>query len=148
MTMTRIEFHFNAPDRLTYTCRLLRKVHASQLRAGVVGTLPFLSHLDEALWTFSALDFIPHKLLAAGARADAVHAESVILADNVKSLGEVDVLINLGEAVPAGFEAMTRLIEIVTVDDLDRAQARARWKQYAQMGYELVRHDLAKPAAL
>ena len=146
--MTRIEFHFNAPERLTYTCRLLRKVHASQLRAGVVGNLPFLSHLDEALWTFSAQDFIPHKLLASGAHAEGAYSETVILADNVKSLGRVDVLINLGEAVPAGFESIARLIEIVTADDLDRAQARSRWKHYAQMGYELVRHDLAKPAAL
>jgi DNA polymerase III subunit chi len=146
--MTRIEFHFNAPERLTYTCRLLRKIHASQLRTGVVGTLPLLRHLDEALWTFSALDFIPHRLLGPGGNAEGKLAETVILSDNVKSLGAVDVLINLGEAVPAGFESMTRMIEIVTSDDLDRAQARTRWKHYAQMGYELVRHDLAKPAGL
>ena len=143
--MTRIEFHFNAPDRLTYTCRLLRKVQASQLRAGVVGAQPFLGHLDQALWTFSAADFIPHALVGAGLPpADASCA--VLLADSVAALGTVDVLVNLGEAVPAGFEAVPRLIEIVTADDLDRANARARWKQYTQLGYELIRHDLAKPA--
>ena len=37
---------------------------------------------------------------------------------------------------------------IVTADDLDRANARARWKQYTQLGYELIRHDLAKPVAV
>jgi len=144
--MTRIEFHFNAPDRLTYTCRLLRKVHASQLRAGVVGAQPFLSHLDQALWTFSALDFIPHALVGSGGLPAADGACAVVLAESVAALGTVDVLVNLGDAVPAGFESAPRLIEIVTADDLDRANARARWKQYAQLGYELIRHDLAKPA--
>ena len=145
--MTRIEFHFNAPDRLTYTCRLLRKVHASGLRAGVVGAQPFLSHLDQALWTFSAADFIPHALLGASGQSAADAACAVVMAESVAALGPVDVLVNLGDAVPAGFEKVSRLIEIVTADDLDRANARARWKQYTQLGYDLIRHDLAKPVA-
>ena len=143
--MTRIEFHFNAPDRLNYTCRLLRKVHASRARVGVVGSPVFLAQLDQALWTFSAQDFIPHALLLAGQCDDQLSA--VALSNSVSALGSVDVLVNLGEAVPAGFDAVPRLIEIVTADDLDRANARARWKQYTQLGYELIRHDLAKPSA-
>lgn len=145
--MTRIEFHFNAPDRLTYTCRLLRKVQASGVRAGVVAAQPFLSHLDQALWTFSAQDFIPHVLVSANGPSVAEPAFAVVLAESVAALGSVDVLVNLGEQVPAGFESMPRLIEIVTADDLDRAQARGRWKQYMQLGYDLIRHDLGKPAA-
>lgn len=145
--MTRIEFHFNAPDRLTYTCRLLRKVHASGVRAGVVGNPTLLGHLDQALWTFSALDFIPHQRLSATGPAAADPACAVVLADRVAELGPVEVLVNLGEEVPQGFESLPRLIEIVTADDLDRAQARARWKRYTQLGYELIQHDLAKPAA-
>jgi len=142
--MTRIEFHFNAPDRLTYACRLLRKVHASGVRTGVVGTQPFLNHLDQALWTFSALDFIPHTLVEMGQATEA-QARAVCLAESVAALGQVDVLVNLGDDVPEGFGAIPRLIEIVTADDLDRANARVRWKRYTQLGYELVRHDLAKP---
>jgi len=145
--MTRIEFHFNAPDRLTYTCRLLRKVHASQLRAGVVGSQPFLAHLDQALWTFSALDFIPHVLVVGNGLPPANGVSPIVLAESVSALGPVDVLVNLGDAVPVGFETVPRLIEIVTADDLDRANARMRWKQYSQQGYELIRHDLAKPVA-
>jgi DNA polymerase III subunit chi len=143
--MTRIEFHFNAPDRLTYTCRFLRKVYANQLRSGVVGAQPFLGHLDQALWAFSAQDFIPHALVQTGQSAD--QACAVVLAESVAALGQVDVLVNLGDAVPAGFEKVSRLIEIVTADDLDRANARVRWKQYTQLGYELIRHDLTKPVA-
>ena len=141
--MTRIEFHFNAPDRLNYACRLLRKIYAGQLRVGVIGAQPLLGHLDQALWTFSALDFIPHALVQPG--QPVVQGTAVVLAETVAALGQVDVLVNLGEGVPMGFESMARLIEIVTSDDLDRANARSRWKQYTQRGYELIRHDLAKP---
>ena len=35
--MTRIEFHFHIPERLRYTCRLLRKARAQDLRVAVVG---------------------------------------------------------------------------------------------------------------
>ena len=58
--MTRIEFHFNAPERLQYACRLLRKASAQNLRIGVVGSAAALRQLDAALWNFSAVDFLPH----------------------------------------------------------------------------------------
>jgi DNA polymerase III subunit chi len=50
--------------------------------------------------------------------------------------------VNLGDAVPDGFEAFERLIEVVTPDDADRQQARERWKHYAARGYNITRHDL------
>ncbi|MDR0479806.1 MAG: DNA polymerase III subunit chi, partial [Burkholderiaceae bacterium] len=43
-----------------------------------------------------------------------------------------------------GFECYARLIELVGQDDeADRAQARERWKHYAERGYAITRHDLA-----
>ena len=58
--MTRIDFHFNAPDKLAYGCRLLRKVHRAGQRAVVFGPVRLIADLDQALWTFSPLDFLPH----------------------------------------------------------------------------------------
>ncbi|MET0311843.1 MAG: DNA polymerase III subunit chi, partial [Burkholderiaceae bacterium] len=52
------------------------------------------------------------------------------------------VLVNLGGAVPAGFERFERLIEVVTGSEEDRQGARARWRHYADRGYSIVRHDL------
>jgi DNA polymerase-3 subunit chi len=57
------------------------------------------------------------------------------------------VLLNLGARVPEGFEQFERLIELVTADDQDRANARQRWKHYADRGYAITRHDLALQAA-
>jgi DNA polymerase-3 subunit chi len=52
------------------------------------------------------------------------------------------VLLNLGEAIPTGFERYERLIEVVDLSDEDRSLARDRWKQYVHRGYALQRHDL------
>ena len=41
-----------------------------------------------------------------------------------------------------GFERFERLIELVTQDEQDRLDARARWKHYADRGYAIIRHDL------
>ena len=46
--------------------------------------------------------------------------------------------------VPAGFERFERLIELVGNVDDDRAQARQRWRHYADRGYAITHHDLAQ----
>jgi DNA polymerase-3 subunit chi len=59
----------------------------------------------------------------------------------------MDVLVNLGDEVPQGFESFARLIEIVATDDHGRMTARQRWRHYSAQGYALKQHDLSKVAA-
>lgn len=140
--MTRIEFHFNAPERLQYACRLLRKAHGRALRVGVVGSEAVLRQLDAALWSFSEVDFLPH---SSGSDATEVQLASPIrLHVDPHELGGLDVLVNLGDEVPLGFERFDRLIEIVSSDDHARMTARQRWRQYTAQGYDLLQHDLSK----
>lgn len=142
----RIEFHFNAPALLPYACRLLRKVHGSGLRAQVVGAPALLAQLDEALWTFSPLDFLTH--CPADAPEPTRRLSRFMLCEQPRADWDRQVLINLGENVPTDFEVFERVIEVVSLDDLHRAQARVRWRQYSRLGHELVQHDLAAtPAA-
>ena len=141
--MARIEFHFNAPALVPYACRLLRKVQGSGLRAQVVGHATALAQLDQSLWTFSPLDFLTH--CHAQAPAAMLEASGVLLAEAPVSGWHRQVLINLGEQVPEDFEGFERIIDVVTVDDLHRAQGRQRWRQYASLGHELLRHDLLSP---
>ena len=144
-TMTRIEFHFNAPERLQYACRLLRKANAQNLRVGVVGSAPALRQLDAALWTFSAADFLPHS--TASDHVDIQNASAILLTEDPALCVGRPVLVNLGDEVPAGFERFARLIEIVAVDDHGRMTARQRWKHYTAHGYDLLQHDLSKRTA-
>ncbi len=139
--MTEVAFHFNVPDKLDYACRLLRKAHAAGGRLGVVGPQELLGALDSALWSFSALDFVPHCL--ATAPPPVLRSSPIVLAADCTQLQQATVLVNLGAAVPDGFERFERLVELVDTSEDDRAQARQRWRHYAERGYAIQRHDLA-----
>jgi len=144
--MTEVAFHFNAPDKVAYACRLLRKAVGSGAKLVVTGEAGTLRELDTALWTFSALEFVPHCLSTASATL--VSASPVVLAEAVQGTPHQQVLVNLGSQVPEGFERFERLIEVVAQDDeADRLNARSRWKHYADRGYEITRHDLAQKGA-
>lgn len=139
--MTGVEFHFNAPDRLGYACRLLRKALSAGAKVVVTGEPGLLRELDVALWTFAPLEFVPH-CYGPGC-GPAVQARTpIVLADEPRSAPHQQVLVNLGGPVPDGFERFERLIEVVTQDGDDRQQARQRWKHYADRGYAILKHDL------
>lgn len=140
LPMAEVAFHFNAPDRMVYTCRLLRKAVASGAKLVVTGLPDTLQQLDTVLWTFSATDFVPHCYLDGDAAM--VAASPVVLALSIKSVPHWEVLLNLGPQVPDGFERFGRVIEIVGQDDEDRRLARGRWKHYTERGHAITRHDL------
>lgn len=143
--MTEVAFHFNAPEPLVYVCRLLRKAVASGARLVVIGSPPVLEQLDHALWIFSPLDFVPHCFL--DSESYVVAASPVILSTTTLAPAHHQVLINLCQFVPDGFERYERVIEVVGPQDEDKRSARGRWKQYADQGYAITRHDLALNAS-
>jgi len=138
--MTEVAFHFNAPDRLAYCCRLLRKAVSGNARLVVTGLPDTLAQLDELLWTFSPTDFVPHCQI--DSEAEVVAASPVILAASINAAPHRQVLINLGQSVPDGFERFERVIEVVGLDDDERQFARGRWKHYSAQGHAITRHDL------
>ena len=142
--MTDIAFHFNAPDRVAYVCRLLRKAVGSGAKVVVTGAPTTLRQLDADLWSLGPTDFVPHCEM--GADPHVVAATPVILAASAELAPHRQVLVNLGQHLPAGFEQFERVIEVVTLDEEDRQLARRRWKQYADLGFNIVRHDLALKA--
>ncbi|HUR90664.1 MAG TPA: DNA polymerase III subunit chi [Ramlibacter sp.] len=138
--MTGVEFHFNAPDKVGYACRLLRKATTKGVKVAVTADSRFLRELDTVLWTFEPLEFIPHCL--SNAPAQVVDATPILLCEDARTSLHHDVLVNLGTEVPEGFERFERLIEVVTLDEGDRATARGRWQHYKARGYDIKRVDL------
>jgi DNA polymerase-3 subunit chi len=141
--MTEIAFHFNAPDKQAYACRLLRKAVASGAKVVVTGDEASLQALDTLLWTFAPLEFVPH--CHADSPIEQRIASPIVLVQQLMdgpSLPHHQVLLNLGDAVMAGFERFERAIEVVSLDAQDRQFARQRWKHYADRGYAITRHDL------
>lgn len=138
--MTHVEFHFNAPDKIAYACRLLRKASRQGGRVVVVAQAELLQALDAALWSFTATDFVAHTL--ATQDATVLAASPVLLLESALEAPHQQVLLQLGDTVPAGFERFERLIEVVTPGEDDRILARQRWKHYAGRGYVVQRKDL------
>jgi DNA polymerase III subunit chi len=140
--MTDIAFHFNVPDKLAYSCRLLRKAYLSGARVGVTAAPEVLAELDAMLWQFSPTEFVPHCTDRASASTLAV--TPILLAESLADFPHHDVLVNLGLAIPAGFEGFERCIEVVALPPEDVHAGRVRWKHYVARGYALTRHDLAQ----
>lgn len=141
--MTEIAFHFNAPDKLAYVCRLLRKAVGSGAKVVVTADGPTLQALDTQLWTFAPLEFVAH--CRADSPVELRQASPVILANHLNdadALGHHQVLVNLCADVTLGFERFERAIEVVSLDEDDRQRARQRWKYYTDQGYSITRHDL------
>ncbi len=140
--MTEIAFHFNVPDKLAYGCRLLRKAYLSSARIVVTAEPQVLAELDALLWSFSPADFLPHCIAAAPVTTLA--ATPIVLAGTLADCAHREILVNLGQEVPLGFEGFERFIEVVSLHPEDAQSGRDRWKHYAARGYALIRHDLAK----
>jgi DNA polymerase-3 subunit chi len=144
--VSEIAFHFGAPDKVAYACRLLRKATSGGLKVTVLGTAEVLRKLDQDLWGVGPTDFVTH--CTDQAQASVVQASLVVLSESLqdavqKTVPLAPILVNLGTFFPDGFERFERVIEVVSTDDDDRAHARDRWKQYTKLGYTIVRHDLA-----
>ena len=141
----KVEFHSGVAEPLAHTCRLLRKAHAAGARVVVHGPGALLNQLDQALWTFDALSFVPHVRLRAGARPNAQQARTPTwLVDDVAAVPERDVLLNLGSTMVEGWEQFARVIEVVPADEAAIQAARQRWRSYkAREGVELVNHSAA-----
>ena len=139
--MTQIAFHFGAPDRLPYTCRLLRKVVAAGKQAVVWCEEDVLAELDRGLWSVSPSDFIAH---AADGSAPALvrHSPVLITSAITQKLPGATVLVNLHPQFPIGLAVFSRVIEVVSADGPDRDSARSKWKQYTAAGHTIQRHDL------
>lgn len=144
MPVTKVEFHTQAPNRLLYACRLLRKAAASGAQVLVTADEETLLQFDQFLWTFSGTDFVPHCFQDAPLQVLA--NTPIVLTPTPPVPATQEILLNLGSDVPADFEQFTRIIEIVSEDVNDKQRARSRWKHYASSGCELSSRDLQATA--
>lgn len=134
--MTRIDFHTNVPDKIAYACRLVRKARSAQHKVVLMtDDAAQLAELDEAMWTFSATDFLPHV-----AASDALAMQTpVLLTDNdAAELPHRELLINLSRRTPATLDQFARVIEIISSDEEDAAAGRKRYSAYKQQAYPLT----------
>ena len=139
--MTRIDFYFEAADKLQVACRLSAKAAQQQLRVLIyTADEAHAQHIDKLLWTWQATSFLPHCMT----RNPLADKTPVLITHDPEDTPHDEVLLNLHHDWPPAFSRFQRLVEIVGREDEDREAARGRFRFYRDRGYEIVNHDLSK----
>lgn len=142
--MTEVSFHTGASDPIGYACRLVRKVVRRGARIVVTAAPEMLQRLDQALWRFDPLEFVPHVIVQPGRTIEPrLRCTPVLLMTVDGELRTHEVLVNLGVELVPGFETCQRLIEIVGPEPAHAEAARHRWRHYKERGYPLVHHEVS-----
>jgi DNA polymerase-3 subunit chi len=141
----RVDFYVldreDARQRMIVACRLAEKAYLRDLRAVLLAdTAGDAEALDALLWTFADPSFVPHGLVVDGAAADP--AAPVQLTADAARAPAADVLVNLCDRVPEGFERYARIAEIVDAEPGRRERARARYKTYRDHSLVVETHRL------
>jgi DNA polymerase-3 subunit chi len=139
--LTQVFFYHGASDRIAAACALLGGAYAKKKPMLVFAPEKAVADsVDRALWTQSALGFVPH------CRADSpLAAETpILITDNLDQLPQDERLMNLSQVVPPGFSRFHSLIEVVGREEAERNSARERVKFYKDRGYEVRYFDLGE----
>ena len=134
--MTRIDFHTNIPDKLAYACRLARKAYSAKAKIVLLAEdAAQAAALNEALWTLSNIDFLPHVM------ADdplAPETPIIITASEEAALPHHEMLVNLTRRTPSNVAEFARVFEIISSDEADAAAGRQRYVAYKKQSYPLT----------
>lgn len=138
--MTRIDFYFEAEDKLQVACRLSAKAAQQKLRVLIYAPDELQAQkIDKMLWTWQATGFLPHCMTRSPLAAET----PVLITHDPEDTPHDEVLLNLHSERPPAFSRFQRLVEIVGRDQEDREAARARFRFYRDRGYEIAHHDLS-----
>ena len=141
--MTRIDFHTNIPDKVSYVCRLARKAYAANARLVLLAEDEAqAAALNAALWTLSDTDFLPHVLAG-----DALAGQTpiIITHSDTDPVPHHDMLVNLTRRTPASFAEYARVFEIISTDEADAAEGRKRYVAYKKLAHPLTHFVAGKP---
>lgn len=139
--MTRVDFYLSDDDgpraAPVLACRLAEKAwklgHKVYLHTGGPTEA---QKIDELLWTFRDVSFVPHAL------AGTDDTLSVQVGHGEPPAGFEDTLVNLAAEVPPFFSKFERVAEVVGGDEDGKKLGRARFKFYRDRGYELETHEV------
>ncbi|WGE31923.1 DNA polymerase III subunit chi [Actinobacillus genomosp. 2] len=92
-------------------------------------------NIDEALWARDPDSFVPHNLSGEVTQ----YATPIEIAwKGKRNAQRRDLLISLQTTVPDFINSFNQIIDFVPSDEAEKAQARERYKQYRQLGWQLT----------
>lgn len=138
--MTTVRFYYNAPDRLRAAGVIAGKAVAQGHRVVVFAPDAAAARsFDLQLWEQHA--FLPHVSIQSPLAA----RTPIVITTRLADLPHDDLLLNLADDLPAGFDQFRNLVEIVAGDEAGRLAARSRWRFYKERSHTVQGFDLASP---
>lgn len=139
--MSKVSFYFGAPQRMPAVADLLSQPRPDNTR--VVVFCPeqnMLDTLDRLLWTRQPLGFTPHCYADSPLAGDT----PIVLSSTLAGAPETDTLLTLSESTPENCSRFTEIIEVVSLDETERASARERFRTYRAQGHLIESIDLGE----
>ncbi len=138
--MSQVDFHIldnkNNSSFLKYACRVARKAFVNGYKVYIrVENEQDMRQLDTLLWTFSELDFIPHRCIDSECGQ-----EPVIIGMIEYKGGSNTVLINMSTQLSSNYSEYSRVIELIGNDPEIKSAGRVRYRQYQKMNEKLNNH--------
>jgi DNA polymerase-3 subunit chi len=136
-----------ANQRRAFACRLTEKAYLRDLSIVIANdTLADARSLDDLLWTFSERSFVPHEVCPDEHSMDP--AAKVRLLALPTPMPGADLLVNLTDRLPDGWERFPRIAEIIDGDEERRRLGRERFKTYRELKVALETHQLDDTAEI
>jgi DNA polymerase-3 subunit chi len=129
--MLQIDFYIlhthNRQERDRLACQLVDKAWHQGYRIHIqTDSLIQAQQLDDRLWTFKDISFLPHDIYP-----DVLPSTAPIRIGYTEQLCEgMEVLINLTTTVPSFFAQVKRIAEIVDETPMAREAGRKRYRYY------------------
>lgn len=131
---------FMQEDVYRFICRLIDKAYLLQKKIYIqVNSNEEGQRLDDLLWTFRDISFIPHSYLEANTTLDPML--SVNIATKKPSKLDAEILFNLSHEVPTYFPEFSRIIEVVSEEK--KNQSRQKYKFYKAQNCQLTMHNIS-----
>lgn len=129
-------------DLYRFTCRLIDKAYLMQKKIFIcVSSHEEGQRIDELLWTFRDISFIPHTYLGVSSIIDPQLL--VTIATDKPDQIDADILFNLSHKVPTYFLEFSRIIEVVSEKKENKNQSRQKYKFYKTENCLITTHDIS-----
>ncbi len=139
--MPRVDFYVLPENsrQERFACLMTHKVWSKNIPIFInTASQEMAESFDNLLWTYHDISFIPHEIL----NFNDTPGSPVTIGWQGNSPEQNDVLLNLAPDIPTNVDRFARIIEIVAGDGSMRQQARNKYREYRERGYDLHNHSI------
>ncbi len=139
--MSRVDF-YNLPDGTgtdRFACSMAKKAWTTGNRVHIhTPSEEKAKAMDDLLWTFRDISFIPHELYNGTENEDT--PVTIGFGNNFPEQSQV--IINLDDEIPGFASNFERIVEIIGGDENNKQYARQRYRLYKNGDYEVQYHKI------